>query len=112
MLTLKWTLSASFVFVALTCSSYILSRQAANKLVGKSLDYVELSSVRITTEPFKRVPAWRFGYSNPDVFEDEFEVYTSLFGYVVLTNPRDLAIRLRSLEKLEVYPYTKVQKSR
>lgn len=106
----KWTLIVSAVFGILLLSSYYKSKRSADKLVGKSLDYFELTHVRITSEPFVRKPAWELNYSHPGSFDDEFWIYTSLLGNVISTNPRDLAIRLREFEKLEIYPYSKIER--
>jgi len=108
---IKWMLFAITLLGILLFYSYYSSRQSAKELVGASLDYVQLTETRITIEPFeKNQIVWVFKFSHPGSFDEEFFIYTTLWGRVALTNPRDIENRLRRFEKLEVYPYTKIER--
>jgi len=89
--------------------SYWSSKISTEKIVGKSLDYVLIESVEITVEPFERKLSWLFHYTNPYTFDDGFWIYTTIFGSIISTNPIDLEVRLRKMEKLEIYPYQKIE---
>ncbi len=102
---IKWILFASAVFGVLSFYSYYSSKQAANELVGKSIDYFELTETRIAIEPFEKKLVWSFKFSRPKSTDEGFTIYTALWGSVALTNPSDLENRLRRLEKLGVSPY-------
>ena len=95
------------IVVGLLCFSYSSSKRTAEKLVGPSLQYFALTKARIELGPFqKNNIVWFFQFSHPSIMDAEFEIYTSLFGDLVLTNPKDLKNRLTANEKLEVNPYS------
>ncbi|WP_321530700.1 hypothetical protein [uncultured Desulfuromonas sp.] len=76
--------------------------------MGETLQYFSLSQVRITLVPFHRkYPVWMFRFSFPDSFDEKFEIYTSIFGNIEMTNPRDIEHRLREFEKIVPHPYSK-----
>ena len=105
---ITWILLAIILLGAL---SYYSSKQNAKELVGATLDYCRLTKTEITVDPFeKKRIVWGFKFSRPGSFDEEFYIYTSLWGRVVITIPRDLEARLRKLEKMETYPYSKLKK--
>jgi hypothetical protein len=62
--------------------------------------------VRLATDPsHKKRFVWFFEYTSPKFYDAEFEIYISLVGQLVSTNPKDLRKRLRKNEKLSVHPY-------
>ena len=89
-------------------SSYSHSKKTADTLVGSSLQYFELSKARLVFDPTRnRSIVWHFQYSHPTVFDANFDIYTSPFGALYITNPTDLYDRLRANEKKSVHPYAK-----
>jgi hypothetical protein len=77
-------------------------------MVGDNMKYVYLNKVRITIDPFEgKKIVWLFKYSVPNTFDEDFYIYTTLFGDIERTNPIDLEDRLRRFEKLDIHPYSK-----
>lgn len=98
------------LFVLLTYSSYYRSKLAAEELVGDTIEYFQLSQTKITIEPLERnqiVWSFKFSYLDTHTFDEEFYIYTSLWGSVVTTNPKNLENMIRESEKLEIHPYYK-----
>lgn len=48
-----------------------------------------------------------FRFSYPDSFDEEFEIYTTVFGNIEITNPKDLEQQLRKFEKIKPHPYSR-----
>lgn len=89
--------------------SYMLSKRAAEKSVGETLQYFPQSRAVFLPPPVSRNGfVWWFTFSDtdPHTFDDGFEIYTNVLGKVVRTNPADLGNRLRKWESLEVHPYS------
>jgi len=89
--------------------SYYFSKRTAEQFVGKTLQYFPLSRTKLL--PFSYGTndlVWWFTFSDedPHTFDNEFEVYTTVLGKIVRTNPTDLGRRLRNFEQLEVHPYS------
>ena len=96
-----------FIVAGLLCFSYSSSKKTAEKLVGPSLQYFVLTKARIVLQPINRKSiVWVFEFSHPSIMDAGFEIYTSLFGNLILTNPVDLKARLIANEKLKVHPYS------
>jgi hypothetical protein len=92
----------------LLLTSFIVSKETAFKMVGDNMKYVYLNKVSITIDPFEgKKIVWLFKYSVPNTFDEDFYIYTTLFGDIERTNPRDLEDRLRRFEKLDIHPYSK-----
>jgi hypothetical protein len=107
---ITWVFIAVILLVVSLFCSYYSSKQSAKELVGDSLAYCQLTQTKITIEPFeKNQIVWVFKFSRPGSYDEEFYIYTTLLGSVVATNPKDLENRLRKFEKLEVYPYPKLE---
>ncbi len=89
-------------------NSYSNSKQTADTIVGSSLQYFELSKTRLVFDPKrKKGVVWRFQYSHPTILDANFDIYTSPFGALYITNPTDLYDRLRANEEMAVHPYAK-----
>jgi len=100
-------LASVIILGALTYISYIYSKQAAIELVGKTIQYLPLKTVKLTKAPFDRkYPVWRFKFSCIGAFDEEFEIYTTVQGNIEVTNPRNLQSLLRKFENMEVHPYS------
>ena len=95
-----------FAFIGIVYLSYFNAKSTAETLVGPSKEYAQFSRVTFGVIDEKRI-GWIFRFSNPTIFDAEFDIYVSVFGELVLTNPIDLEKRLRDMEKLEVHPYSK-----
>lgn len=99
---------------ALAYSSYLYSKKAAIELVGETIQYFPITTAKITIAPFHRkYPVWMFSFSHADIFDAEFEIYTTVFGNIEITNPKNIEHRLREIEKLPIHPYSRegIQKS-
>jgi len=93
--------------------SYSSSKNTADIVVGSSSQYFELSKARLVFDPTRRkVVVWYFQYSHPTVFDADFEIYTTLFGDLYMTNPTNLYDRLRANEKKVKHPYASKEESR
>ncbi len=80
--------------------SYSRSKNTADIVVGSSSQYFELSKARLVFDPTrKKNVVWFFQYSHPTIFDADFEIYTTLFGALYMTNPIDLHDRLKANEK-------------
>lgn len=93
------------VVMGLTWLSYLNAKSIAGMLVGSSIEYAQLSRVTVGVVGEKKI-VWIFRFSHPTIFDAEFDIYVSVLGEVILTNPTDLERRLRNMEKLEVHPYS------
>ena len=76
--------------------------------MGETLKYFPLSKSGLVIEPYeKKQIVWEFKFSLPDAFDEDFFIYTSLLGDILVTNPKDIVERLRGLEELDPHPYSK-----
>ncbi|MFZ2630614.1 MAG: hypothetical protein WA081_03505 [Desulfosalsimonadaceae bacterium] len=48
-----------------------------------------------------------FRFSHPEIFDVEFVIYTTFFGNIEITNPKDIESRLRKYENLPIHPYSR-----
>lgn len=89
--------------------SYLNAKETAQAFVGPvNLKYFPLSKVKIGGDPMigDYAPVWVVEFSHRKIFDADIEVYISLLGEIVLTNPADLEEKLREAEKLDVHPYS------
>ena len=85
----------------LSFGSFYRSKYTALELVGETIKDYPLSRAKITILLGDKIMVvWDFKFSLPGSFDEEFYVYTSLWGSIYETNPRDLESRLRKEEKL------------
>jgi len=84
--------------------SYSISKKTSEELVSSSEKYFSLSKTNIILRSNDIIPLWRFVFSHPDIFDAEFEIYTSMFGKLVKTNPTNLIEEFERLNKLDVHP--------
>lgn len=83
----------------LCASSYYKSKLSATVLVGETLKTYPLSHAWLTTNPFNDTQiTWAFKFSLPGSYDEEFYIYTTLWGTIVVTNPIDLGKRLMELQ--------------
>jgi hypothetical protein len=107
----KIILLVAIIIAGILYFSYSKSMKTAKTLVGSSLEYFQLTKAKFSLDPVhKKSIGWAFEFSNPDAFDAGFEIYTSMFGQIVITNPTDLNDRLRGYEKLNIYPYPKIHR--
>jgi len=90
--------------IGLVWLSYSNAREVAETLVGSSKEYYQLNSTKLWTNFItdEKTLLWIFVFSYPPIIDDEFQVYVSLRGEVVSTNPTDLKRRLRALERRRI----------
>jgi hypothetical protein len=63
----------------------------------------------LTFSPLNRrvKPAWMFRFSYPYALDEEFEIFTNVFGEIEVIFPRkDIESYLRKLEKRKIHPYS------
>jgi len=94
-----------FVAIGIVWLSYFNAKSTAESLVGASMEYAQLSRIKVGIIDGKRI-VWIFRFSNSTVLDAEFDIYVSVLGEVVQTNPTDLERRLRDMEKRETHPYS------
>ncbi len=90
-----------FILIALlSLCSFYRSKLTAEALVGDTIkDYpLSRSVITILAIEEKRQIVWDFKFSFPGSFDEEFYIYTTLWGKIVATNPRKLETMLRKLE--------------
>jgi len=103
----KICLASIIVACGIVYFSYSFSRSRAESVVGDSLKYFNEIHTSISIKPINgKTIAWIFEFSNQNIFDADFEIYVSMLGKIVKTNPKDLEERLRSYEKLKVHPYS------
>jgi len=104
----KIAITTILVVIGMVCFSYLNARKTAEALVGPSMKYFQFSNTKLRINPIhKKSIVWVFEFSNPGIMDAEFEVYVSVLGKLVITNPKDLEDRIRNYEKLDVHPYSR-----
>jgi hypothetical protein len=95
-----WILFVFILLGGLSLASFYASKLSAEKLVGDSLANFPLTKTMIAIEPFKRNQlVWLFKFSHPGSFDEDFYIYTTLWGNIALTNPKDLKERLKIMRR-------------
>jgi len=95
----------TFVVIGIVWLSYFNAKSTAESLVGTSIEYAQLSTIKVGIIDGKRI-VWIFRFSNSTVLDAEFDIYVSVLGELLQTNPTDLERRLRGMEKRETHPYS------
>lgn len=84
-------------------------------MVGSSIQYFPLSKTMLTLTSLngRMKPAWMFRFSYPYSFDEEFEIFTNVFGNIEKIYPsKDIESYLRKLEKLKIHPYSNEARER
>lgn len=92
--------------------SYFNAKETAQTFVGpvvmkvypldRVMIYFDVEAITNEITGIEASPLLCFTFSHPTSFDDEFQVYTSMLGEIIMTNPTGLNERLRTFEKKKV----------
>jgi len=88
----------TLITLLLFIGSYNKSKQNAISFVGETLETYPLSHSELTVIYYPEAQiAWMFKFSLPDAYDEDFYIYTSLWGTIIKTTPAHLEELLKKL---------------